>query len=468
MWICASLVAGWNGKRLRQDRVETTSINVQAMAAESFANGGGRSVDICERLTCRICGSPDLQEIIHLGSQYLASRFPFSVASDQEPGPFPLVLVRCSEATGCGLVQLKHTVDPLLMYSEYGYLSGINEAMQGHLRSIVEVAESWVSLTDTSTVVDIGCNDGTLLNQYRFADKMMRIGFEPATNAAEIARSHGIRIEASFFGDEESVARMGGRQADVVTSIAMFYDLEDPQSFVDSVAAILATSGVWIVEMSYLPLMLRTKSLDTICHEHLEYYTIKQMDWMVSRSNMLILDATLNNTNGGSIQFVVGHEEYWSKHAFDATNVTRLRTQEESLDLGSSWPYTQFASDCEIVRSTLVHHVDRLRDDGAVVVGYGASTKGNTLLQYCGFDSEKIVYIADRNPWKDGRVTPGTRIPIVSEEAFRKDLPDFALVLPWHFIDGFVAREKQFLSNGGTFLVPLPELRLIREIANDS
>ncbi len=435
---------------------------------KSVVSGDSGRMEICERTTCRICGSSQLEEILNLGPQYLASRFPLPDLFDQEPGPFPLILVRCSDPESCGLVQLKHTVDPLLMYSQYGYLSGINESMRGHLESVVRAAESWVSLTAASTVVDIGCNDGTLLNQYRLAHSMVRIGFEPAANAANIARSHGIRVEESFFGSEKSVGLLGGRQADVVTSIAMFYDLEDPQAFVDSVAAILARTGVWIIEMSYLPSMLQTKSLDTICHEHLEYYALKQLEWMFSRSGMVILDAHLNSTNGGSLQLVVGHKHYWSGQSFDATNVERLFADEETLGLDSSVPYERFARECELVRSTLIEQISRMKTSGAVVAGYGASTKGNTLLQYCALGDRDIAYLADRNPWKEGRVTPGTRIPIVGEDEFRNQAPEIALVLPWHFIDGFVARERKFLESGGVFLVPLPEVRLIQGTDIDS
>ena len=441
---------------------------LRVKGTKSVVSDDSGRMEIYERTTCRICGSSQLEEILDLGSQYLASRFPLPGLFDQEPGPFPLILVRCSDPEKCGLVQLKHTVDPLLMYSQYGYLSGINESMRGHLESVVRVAESWVSLTAASMVVDIGCNDGTLLDQYRLADSLDRRGFEPAANAADIARSKGIRVEESFFGNEESVALLDSKQADVVTSIAMFYDLDDPQAFVDSVAAILAPTGVWIIEMSYLPSMMQTKSLDTICHEHLEYYAMKQLDWMVSRSGMTIIDAHLNAVNGGSLQLVVGHTEYWSKQVLDATNVNRLLAQEKTLDLDTLLPYERFARDCELFRSTLVDHVGQLRSSGAVVVGYGASTKGNTLLQYCTLSNEEIAYLADRNPWKEGRVTPGTRIPIVSEDEFRKQAPEIALVLPWHFIDGFVARERKFLESGGAFLVPLPEVRLIQGTDIDS
>ena len=429
---------------------------------KSVVSGDSGLNGICERTTCRVCGSSQLEQILDLGSQYLASRFPSPDLFDQEPGPFPLTLVRCSDPEKCGLVQLKHTVDPLLMYSQYGYLSGINESMRGHLESVVRVAESWVPLNESSTVVDIGCNDGTLLGHYQLADSMTRIGFEPAANAAEIARSCGIKVEQSFFGSQDSVALLSGRQADVVTSIAMFYDLEDPQTFVDSVAAILAPTGVWVIEMSYLPSMLQTKSVDTICHEHLEYYALKQIEWMVSRSGMVILDADLNSVNGGSLQLVVGHQEHWSRQALDASNVNRLLAEEETLGLNSTVPYERFARECELVRTAIKDHISRIKTSGAVVAGYGASTKGNTLLQYCNLSAKDIAYLADRNPWKEGRVTPGTRIPIVSENEFRKQAPEIALVLPWHFIDGFVARERKFLESGGAFLVPLPEVRLIQ------
>ncbi len=417
---------------------------------------------IAERRTCRICGSSELEEVLDLGPQHLASRFPLPDSLNEESGPYPLVLVRCSSGEGCGLVQLKHTVDPLLMYSQYGYLSGINESMQEHLQSVVRIAESWVDLSSAGIVVDIGCNDGTLLNSYSLGNQLTRIGFEPAANAAHFARESGIHVEESFFEDEKSVALLGGKRADVVTSIAMFYDLEQPQTFVDAIAKILSPNGVWIVEMSYLPLMLQKKSLDTICHEHLEYYAMRQLDWMVARSGMRVLDAHLNSVNGGSIQLIVGHDEYWSGQALDTSNVDFLRAEEGRMDLDSARPHDTFRVQCEKLRAALLDVLEGHAQKGRLIAGYGASTKGNTLLQYCEIGSDTISFLADRNPWKEGRVTPGTNIPIVGEDHFRSQAPDLALVLPWHFIDGFVTREGAYLDGGGAFLVPLPEIRLIR------
>jgi NDP-4-keto-2,6-dideoxyhexose 3-C-methyltransferase len=313
--------------------------------------------------------------------------------------------------------------------------------------------------------VDIGCNDGTLLNSYDGSLTLRKVGFEPSTNAAAIARQFDIDVREQFFGEPDTqLSDLVGR-ADVVTSIAMFYDLEEPRRFVESVRDILKTTGVWVLEMSYLPSMLRTTSVDTICHEHLEYYSLRQIDWMLNPLGLMVLDVSLNTVNGGSFQIVVGKAEYWSSRCATIPKVEGFRQREAALELGDSATYQRFAKRCGVFRSDLLEMVGRFTSETSVIAGYGASTKGNTLLQYCGIGPKELPYIADRNPWKFGRLTPGSGIPIVSEEFFRAETPSAALVLPWHFIAGFVEREHQYLAQGGRFIVPLPHIRVLGEQA---
>jgi len=415
-----------------------------------------------ERTSCRICGSVPLEEVFDLGMQYIASRFPRPEEVGLEPGPFPLVLVRCSAPHGCGLVQLKHTVDPTLMYSQYGYLSGINESMRDHLANITATAQSWKKLAADDIVVDIGCNDGTLLNSYQTASSVVRIGFEPAANAADVARQTGIKVFDFFFGDEKGVLALGGAKASIVTSIAMFYDLEDPKAFASSVRDILDDSGIWILEMSYLPMMIAKKSFDTICHEHLEYYAFRQIEWLLEDCGLTVLDVTTNEINGGSFQIVAGHRGHWSDSSRRLNTIETFRKRESELALTSTDTYRKFAADCAEIRDTLKELVLGLVDEGRTVVGYGASTKGNTLLQYCGFTAHQLKYLVDRNAWKWGRVSPGTGIPIVSEAEFHSLGPNEALVLPWHFLKGFLERESDFINAGGRFIVPLPNVEFVQ------
>lgn len=378
----------------------------------------------------------------------------------------PLDLVRCR---GCRLLQLRHTVAPEALYRNYWYRSGTNSTMREALGDIAHTAETLVTLAPGDAVLDIGCNDGTLLASYRSAD-VYRIGFDPAQNMAPHSRRVASRVVSTFFGAEAFLgdAELRARRPRIVTSIAMFYDLEDPNGFVADLRAVMHPDGLWIVQMSYLPMMLKQRAFDNICHEHLEYYSMESLDHLVRRHGLEIVDVELNDVNGGSIRAyirrgdaapdVFGDPTY---RALARERVGRLRAQEEALALGTEKPYRDFAFWVERVRGDVVGFVKDVVARGRTVYVYGASTKGNTLLQYFGLDRSLIAGAADRNPDKWGRVTVGTGIPIVSEEEARAARPDYFLVLPWHFMEEFQRREEEYLLGGGRFIVPLPGFALV-------
>jgi SAM-dependent methyltransferase len=416
---------------------------------------------ICtERSTCRICGSSDLRTAIDLGRQYIASAFVSGEPPDFLRDTQPLEVVRCAAPDGCGLVQLRHRIPPRVLYHEYGYRSGTNEIMRRNLAEIVARIESMVPLAAGDTVLDIGCNDGTLLAAYQ-RDDLDRLGIDPSSNVAEMARARGLNVELDFFSGDVFRRLRPGKKARVVTSIAMFYDLEDPGSFVADVASILADDGVWVIELSYLPFMLQQRSFDTICHEHLEYYALRQIDWLMQPHGLEVKRVELNDINGGSMRLFIRTKDTGALSSEDSLALEELRKREETLNLGSEAPYEAFRDSAQAVRDRLLELVERIRAEGKTIYAYGASTKGNTILQYCGLDHRVIQKAADRNPEKWGRRTLGTDIPIISEEQAREEKPDCFLVLPWHFFEGFVARERAFLDDGGTFIVPLPEPRLV-------
>jgi len=409
---------------------------------------------------CRLCGGGELQTVIDLGPQYIASIFAGDEVTDHLKTRYPLEVVRCASIGGCGLVQLRHSVSRKLLYAHYGYLSGINEAMRANLRDIAEKVEHTAGLVPGDLVADIGCNDGTLLSSYQ-TDGLDRLGFEPADNVSRLAREKGLDVVGTFFSSDAFLRARPDRKAKAVTSIAMFYDLEDPSAFVGNIASILADDGVWVIELSYLPFMLANTSYDTICHEHLEYYSLRQITWMLDRHGLKVHGIEFNDVNGGSFRLFIRREEAGSVPAEIQQTIRAVEEQEERLGLASDAPYLRFRAQAEKVSRELRALLDQITATGKQVYIYGASTKGNTILQYCGVDKTTIPKAADRNPDKWRRRTLGTEILIISEEQARLESPDYFLVLPWHFIDVFRKREEEFLARGGKFILPLPEVRVI-------
>lgn len=400
--------------------------------------------------SCRICNS-DLVDVFDLGSQVIASRFPEK--DEPDPPSVPLVLCKCTGE--CGLVQLKHTVTPDEMYLHtYGYRSGLNESMRVHLKTIVDEMLSYVSVKTGDVVLDIGSNDSTLLSYY--PEYLMRVGIDPTGTQFKNYYPPDVHLVPDFFNKNVYEKHFGTKKVKCVTSISMFYDLPKPLEFMLDVASILDTDGVWIMEQSYMPTMLEKNSFDTICHEHLEYYTFRQIQWMCDRANLKVLDVTRNECNGGSFRVVIGHMN--SIYTSNVDNINKLVDYESILPEDSM---KSFDLRCQEQKKNMLNLLDKLKNEGKTVCLYGASTKGNTLLQYYGINSSMVICAAERNPQKYGCHTPLTNIPIVSEEEVRALKPDYMIVLPWHFKEGFLNREKEYLANGGHFIFPLPQLEII-------
>ncbi len=389
-------------------------------------------------------------EILSLGSQYL-SDFP---APDQPDGlKAPLELALCGT---CRLVQLKHTAPADEMYQNYWYRSGTNQTMREALADIAEKAEDLIDLAPGDSVLDIGCNDGTLLASYR-RQGIHRIGFDPAVNMAPYSRrSRRARRRGLFRGRGLPLGSRAGcaRRPKVITSIAMFYDLEEPRRICLRCQGGMDPEGLWVVQMSYLPSMLKQNEIGNICHEHLEYYSLQSFEYLLGLHGLEVVDVELNAINGGSFRAYVRNRGADPTHFGDATyrrlasdRVHRLRDEELRLGLDSpSRPTTDFAFRVDRIKADVVQFVEDQVRAGKRVYVYGASTKGNTLLQYFGLDHSLITAASERNPEKWGRMTVGTHIPIVSEEDARRANPESFLVLPWHFLDEFMAREKEYLE----------------------
>lgn len=400
------------------------------------------------RSTCRSCGHGDLQDILSLGEQYLSD-----FVEEEKGLVAPLDLVICHvETGGCGLVQLRHTVKRDLLYRQYWYKSGVNETMVKHLHEIAASAAYQVGLQPGEKVVDIGCNDGTLLRGYR--TEATTIGFEPAANLVEEARQGTEDVVQDYFSYEAWEGRYGGDKARVVTAIAMFYDLEDPNKFVGDVARILAKDGVFIIQQNYLPTMLERDAFDNISHEHLEYYTLMSLEPLLRRHGLEVTSMELNDINGGSLRTGVTHRG----RAKPSPSVAVLREHERRMELHRLGTYQAFGRRVMENYLSLKEFIEaEVLAEGRTIYAYGPGNRGNVILQFYHLDSRLIKAAAERNPDKWGRKTAGTWIPIISEERMREDHPDYLFILPWAFADAFEERERAYLESGGKFIVPLPQ-----------
>lgn len=401
---------------------------------------------VTTRHTCRSCGVSSFAAVLELGDHYVSN---FVESSDGQHLPrAPLELILCQQ---CSLLQLRHTTPAEWLYRQYWYKSGVNASMKAALADVSARAEEVAGLRPGDSVLDIGCNDGTLLRSYR-TPGIRRVGFEPAQNLVPEAKSGTERIINDFF----HAAAVAGEKFRVITSIAMFYDLEDPNAFVADVVRCLDEEGIWVIQMSYLPLMLSQNAFDNICHEHLEYYSLTSLRPLLERQRLALLDVETNDVNGGSFRIYVTHAGSRLKAREGAgERLQRMLSEEARLGLTERRVYEEFAQRVSRIRDKVCRFVRTEVRHGKKVSVYGASTKGNTLLQYFGLDCTVIQAAAERNPDKWGKRTVGTWIPIVSEEEARRN-SDWFLVLPWHFIEEFQTRERAFLAGGGKLLVPLP------------
>jgi C-methyltransferase-like protein/putative zinc binding protein/methyltransferase family protein len=413
------------------------------MAAESYS----------KITACRVSGSQHLVPVLHLGQQALTGVFPRSADAPVTTGPLELVWCPAS-----GLLQLNHSYAAAEMYGDnYGYRSGLNQSMVRHLAAKVRRLQAIVPLQPGDVVLDIGSNDATLLNSYQ-ADGIVRLGIDPVGAKFREFYSPETQLVADFFS-RQRFEQASSRPARIVTSIAMFYDLDDPVEFARQIAAILADDGIWHFEQSYMPSMLRTNSYDTICHEHLEYYSLGVVKTILESADLELLDVQMNAVNGGS--FAVTAARKGSRRQADRAIINWLLEQEKRMGLETPRPFREFEERVFRHREDLRRLVTGLVDAGKKIVGYGASTKGNVLLQFCGLGPDLIPAIADVNPDKFGCVTPGTHIPIVPEADARALDPDFFLVLPWHFKSGILEREREFLERGGKMILPFPDIEIV-------
>ena len=398
---------------------------------------------------CRVCGSSPLDFILSLGDQFVSD----FVTPDGVSPQAPLELVRCQS---CGLIQLRHTFSRASLYRHYWYKSGISSTMRDALSNLTARACSVAKPHVGEIVLDIGCNDGTLLRSYP-VDGLELVGFEPAENLVTEARTGTSRIFNDFFNAATFRKEFGDRKAKIVTSIAMFYDLEDPNGFVSDVVKILSGDGVWVVQQNYLATMLEQNGFDNIGHEHLEYYSLGTMQKLLDRHRLQVFEVETNDVNGGSFRTFISHIGRYPI----GNSVAEMKKKEAKLGLTEHATYEKFAHNISTIKSTVREFVLGEVKRGKTVYVYGASNRGNTILQYCELDHSLIAKATDANPEKWGRRTVGTMIPIVSKEEARKEKPDYFLVLPHHFLSEIIREEAKYLESGGRFIVPLPKFQVL-------
>lgn len=404
---------------------------------------------------CRVCGGTELVQVLALGVQTLTGVFPKSRGVTITSGP--LDLVRCVAEPGCGLTQLKQSYDTAEMYGEnYGYRSGLNASMVGHLTAKVGSILAMNVLSDSDLVIDIGSNDATTLKAYP-QGRFTLLGVDPSGAKFREYYPADIRLIPDFFSAGVVADALGGRKAKVITSFSMFYDLESPVSFASEIAQTLHDDGIWVLEQSYLPTMLRMNSFDTVCHEHLEYYCLAQINWIMEKVGLKVIDVEFNDVNGGSFSVVVAKQASTRR---TATATVREVLDREARDAPDSLgAFAEFAARVESAGAELRAFLSKAKKSGQRVVGLGASTKGNVLLQYFGIGPELLPVIAEVNPDKFGSFAPGTHIPIASEAEVLSSKPDYLLVLPWHFRGFFV---KHPALKGKKLVFPLPKLEVVQ------
>jgi hypothetical protein len=354
------------------------------------------------------------------------------------------------------------------MWGKYWYRSGINATMTKELGNIVEEITSRVRLNEDDVWLDIACNDGTLLRQV--PNNLIKIGIDPADDSF-VSESSKVAIIVQDYFSYNSYQRTGHgeKKAKVITTIAMFYDLIDPHPFIQDICKILDNNGVWVLQLSYTPLMIKQLAFDNICHEHAYYHSIGSFKKLFEQHGLRIVDCNLNDVNGGSFRVYVQKESseissFGTSPLRDVCNFrleSLLEYENKYYNISNIDVWKNFQNDIEALKQQTVNFIKEEKAKGKKICGYGASTKGNTLLQWFGLDNTLIDAVAERSPYKFGLKTIGTNIPILPEEEVRMMKPDYMLVLPWHFINEFIQRENEYLNNGGKFIVPCPKFEII-------
>lgn len=399
---------------------------------------------------CRSCGSKKLNQILSLGKQSLSD----FTTDNKKPPKYSLTLVLC---TVCKLLQLKHTVSQALLYTErYGYKSGINQTMKNELKEIVSKTQKKIKRSKEKVIaVDIGANDGTFLSNYK--KNVFKVGIEPIAKLAQECARHADIVINDYFNLGAYISKLNNKKAHIITAISCFYDMEDPNTFLSDTKKMLHQDGILVIQQNYLVGMLKYNAFDNIVHEHLEYYSLLSLEHLLHRHDFEVFDVELSDVNGGSFRTYISHKHRKTIES----SVDRIREYEKKLHLDKKLIYQQFAKRVKENKKKIYLLIKKLLKENKNIYVYGASTRGNTLLQYFNLDNSFIKAAIERNPEKWGKKIASVGIPIISENQARKEKPDYMFVLPWFFKDEFLSREKKYLQSGGHFIFPLPKVEVI-------
>ncbi len=400
--------------------------------------------------TCRNCKKKKLDYLFSLGKICFTGKFP---SKRKNINKAPLTLVMCKN---CKLVQLAHKFNLQYLYGpDYGYRSNINKTMVAHLKKVVLNSTNKVKLKVNDFVLDIASNDATLLKNY--PKKVKTFGIDPLVNKYAIEYKN-IDYKSSNFFSLSAVRKKTLKKFKIITALSVFYDLENPNNFLFDVKNLLEDEGIFVLEFADLASILKNKMFDTICHEHLEYYSSKLIVNMCDRNELKVIDIFQNNINGSSKQFYITKKS--SKFNINKFKIKKILNEEKRLKIDSKKTVIKLFKEVQKIKKELLKLIKKIKKKKEVIHGYGASTKGNVLLQYFGIKNNVVDYIAERNPKKCNLYTPGTKIKIISEKLSREKKPNYYLVLPWHFRKEILLREKKIRAKGTKFIFPLPKIKL--------
>ena len=400
---------------------------------------------------CRNCNKKKLEFLFSLGNLSFTGKFPKKNIIIKKA---PLEIVMCKS---CKLIQLAHRFNLKYLYGpDYGYRSNISKTMVTHLKNVVSRTSKRVNLKSFQSVLDIASNDATLLKNY--PKNITTFGIDPLINKY-IKEYKKIDYKSSSFFSLKEVKKKTSKKFQIITALSVFYDLEKPNKFLADIKNLLDNDGIFVLEFADLVSILKKKMFDTICHEHLEYYSSKIIIEMCIRHKLRVIDIFRNNINGSSKQFIICHQK--SRYKINNKKINNVLHEEKKMKITSKKTIIRFFKQVNDIKIRLLKLVRQIKSKNQSIHGYGASTKGNVLLQYFGIGNKLIDYIAERNPKKYNLYTPGTKIKIISEKNSRDKKPDFYLVLPWHFRKEILKREKKIRSKGTKFIFPLPKLKVI-------
>lgn len=408
---------------------------------------------------CRSCDSKELKSIISLGDHYVSN---FIDSYEEQGKKVPLELVLCKN---CKLLQLKHSAPDSAMWNEqYWYKSAINIIIREDLNDIVIKSNKLIKLENRDIVIDIGANDGELLTNFKNKN-ILRVGFEPCKNVCEDARRKGLLIINNFFNSKNFKEAFQNKKAKLITAISMFYDLDYPNKFLEDIKECLDKEGLFVIQQNYVTSMLEQNAFCNICHEHREYYSYTSLKNLLDRHDLEIFDIELNNINGGSIRTYIKFKGS-NLRGFEGAEerIKSVEKKEKDLELDTPKPYLEFANRIKKIKEEIIGFLRNEKGKGKTIGVLGASTRGNTILQYFGIDSNLVIGCSEANPDKIGKKTVGTLIPIMSIDEMKEKNPDYQFVLIWHLFDGIRDKEKDFIKRGGKFILPLPKFKIVDKL----